>query len=68
MKKRKTINIIGIILIIAVFFFAGVLFPNKARIGYYRQIDDKGKFAFVKLRPLCFRPNLAEKIVIQQGK
>ena len=44
MKKRKTINIIGIILIIAVFFFAGVLFPNKARIGYYRQIDDKGKF------------------------
>ena len=44
MKKRKTINIIGIILIIAVLFFAGVLFPNKARIGYYRQIDDKGKF------------------------
>ena len=44
MKKRKTINIIGIILIIAIFFFTGILFPNKARIGYYRQIDDKGKF------------------------
>lgn len=44
MKKRKTINIIGVILIIAIFFFTGILFPNKARIGYYRQIDDKGKF------------------------
>ena len=39
MKKRKTINIIGIILIIAVFFFVGVLFPNKARIGDYRCIS-----------------------------
>ena len=35
MKKRITINIIGVILIIAVFFFAGILFPNKARIGDY---------------------------------
>ncbi|KQC84231.1 MULTISPECIES: hypothetical protein [Clostridia] len=44
MKKRKIINIIGIILIVAIFYLAGIFFPNKARIGYYKHIDDKGKF------------------------
>lgn len=44
MKKRKTINIIGIILIVAIFFSSRIIFPNKARIGYYKQLDDNGKF------------------------
>ena len=53
MKKRKIINIIGIILIVAIFYLAGIFFPNKARIGYYKHIDDKGilkkEFIYMKM-------------------
>lgn len=40
MKKRALINLIGVFIVIALVVTAWILFPNKVRIGYYKQLDD----------------------------
>ena len=44
MKKRALINLIGVFIVIALVVTAWILFPNKVRIGYYKQLDDNGQF------------------------
>ena len=44
MKKRALINLIGVFIVVALFITAWVLFPNKVRIGYYKQLDANGQF------------------------
>ena len=44
MKKRALINLIGVFIVVALVITAWVLFPNKVRIGYYKQLDANGQF------------------------
>lgn len=44
MKKRALINLIGVFIVVALVITAWVLFPDKVRIGYYKQLDANGQF------------------------